>query len=350
MMIEIDGVFEGGGAKGTAYAGVLSTLRKMDIWFKRVSGTSAGAITAALIAAGYQAECDNEAELAKRPDYINHLDCIKGIVYNTNFNDFKDKPTWAFINLLKKSGFYKGDAFLEWIDKRLEQKLGIAHPTFSDLPIDLSVVASDITNQRFLILNKHTTPNLNVALAVRMSMSIPFFFRVVQWRGEGIYREGKSMRVVDGGLLSNYPIWLYNSDNDFMPNNTEEKNRPTVGFLLVEKPDEEIDGEPPIQDEGSIRVKKHKMPGGFSLLQLITNLPLIKDLGLIVNTLLTAHDNRYIKKSKWANTVPIFVNEYSTTQFDLRRDEKDDLSYRGQRAVERTLPAIMARYGVSTVK
>jgi len=46
------GVFEGGGAKGLAYAGALRALKERRCWFHAVAGSSAGAVTAALIAAG----------------------------------------------------------------------------------------------------------------------------------------------------------------------------------------------------------------------------------------------------------------------------------------------------------
>jgi predicted acylesterase/phospholipase RssA len=51
----IDATFEGGGALGTAYTGTLKALDRHDIWFERVAGNSAGAITAAMIAVGYTA-------------------------------------------------------------------------------------------------------------------------------------------------------------------------------------------------------------------------------------------------------------------------------------------------------
>jgi len=347
-MLEIDGVFEGGGAKGAAYIGALTNLQEKGIWFKRVAGSSAGAITAALIAAGYKAFCEEEPALTKKSDYAHHSECIQGIVYNTDFNAFKDKPRFALWNLLNRSGFYKGDAFLKWVEARMAYKLGIPQPTFSDLPIDLSVVVSDITNQRYIILNKTTTPNMRVALAVRMSMSIPFFFRVVKWSGEGSYQSDVPMRLMDGGLLSNYPVWLFDSENEFVSNTAEDKKRPTLGFLLVEKPDEELDGEPSPQFEGTVQTRApDEKKKGFSLFRMIASLPMIKDLGSIINTLLIANDNRYIKKAKWANTVPIFVNNYGTTQFDLNKQQKDDLCRRGHLAVERRLAEILSGYGIS---
>ena len=47
-----NGVFEGGGAKGIAFAGALKALKRRRCWFNSVAGSSAGSITAALIASG----------------------------------------------------------------------------------------------------------------------------------------------------------------------------------------------------------------------------------------------------------------------------------------------------------
>ena len=52
-MATFDVVFEGGGAKGIAFAGALDELVKQGHRLRRFIGTSAGAITATLCAAGY---------------------------------------------------------------------------------------------------------------------------------------------------------------------------------------------------------------------------------------------------------------------------------------------------------
>jgi predicted acylesterase/phospholipase RssA len=58
---------------------------------------------------------------------------------------------------------------------------------------------------------------VDVARAVRMSMSIPFFFEPIKFRGS---------YFVDGGILSNFPVWLFDSPG--IP------EWPTFGFKLVE--------------------------------------------------------------------------------------------------------------------
>ena len=56
MSTEAYGIFQGGGAKGYAHVGALKAAEERDIKFVRIAGTSAGAIVAALAAAGYSAD------------------------------------------------------------------------------------------------------------------------------------------------------------------------------------------------------------------------------------------------------------------------------------------------------
>jgi predicted acylesterase/phospholipase RssA len=54
--MKFDLVFEGGGAKGMVFVGAYAEFVKRGHTFGRILGTSAGAITATLLAAGYSAE------------------------------------------------------------------------------------------------------------------------------------------------------------------------------------------------------------------------------------------------------------------------------------------------------
>ena len=137
-------------------------------------------------------------------------------------------PGFAFADLYRPAG-------LRRLSERFEAKLGNANPTFKDvirkdLPDNLSeaelrrakyklkVIASDITSGRMLVLpdhiadyedkdgNRFTIDEFPLVDAVRMSMSFPFFFDVVT-----LYRDGKPHYIVDGGLLSNFPVWLFDS-------------------------------------------------------------------------------------------------------------------------------------------
>ena len=102
-------VFEGGGVKGAAYGGALEELEERGILndITRVAGTSAGAITAVLLAVGYSPE-----ELTD-------------IITNTNFGDFADSSDEWFIDaerILTSYGFCKGDYFRKWNWKSYKKK------------------------------------------------------------------------------------------------------------------------------------------------------------------------------------------------------------------------------------
>ena len=73
----------------------------------------------------------------------------------------------------------------------------------------------DYTDENGQPFDKDSFP---LVKAVRMSMSYPFLFTPVI-----LHRRGRSVFVVDGGLLSNFPIWLFDSPNP---------KRPTWGFRL----------------------------------------------------------------------------------------------------------------------
>lgn len=176
-------VMKGGGIKGIAYVGALEELSKyynFD-WF---AGTSAGAISAILLGAGY-----NNSEL-------------KEILNNKNFTDFKDAGFIKRVyNLITKKGLYEANEFTDWMNQLLSVKLD--SPTevrLKDLPHRVSVYSSTIGNQALIYdsCNKGAE-NVPAAFAARCSMSIPYIFVPQKINGYDVF---------DGGLQNNYPIEL----------------------------------------------------------------------------------------------------------------------------------------------
>jgi NTE family protein len=228
-----DIVMEGGGVKGTALVGALAVLEARGYRYINLAGTSAGAIVAALTAAGYSAEE------------------LRAIMTSLDYTRFLDSgPRWlprrtrAGYNLMCHWGIHRGDSFLEWMREQLAAK-GVR--TFADLKrgipdkgqiYRLRVVASDVTRGRMLILPagiEHygiKPDDLEVALAVRMSMSIPGFYRPVTLRNA----DGDMSYIVDGGLLSNFPIQLFDGPG--------MDDRPTFGLRLVGKDQERVTQHP----------------------------------------------------------------------------------------------------------
>jgi len=281
--MEVDGVFEGGGVKGIGLVGALKRAEKEGVTFKRVAGTSAGAIVASLCAAGYSA------------------DELKGVLYSTDFKLFLDstlprRKGWRYfrivLSILSNYGIHSGKSFYEWIKEKLEQK-GVSK--FKDLKLPLKVIASDVTNKKMLVFDSQAHKDMEVAKAVRMSMSIPLFFYVYRWRNSEFARE--ETLVVDGGLLSNYPISIF-----------DDHERPTIGFKLI-SPEESQPPEPVT-----------------SILSYIKS---------ILDTMLLAHEKIYIKEADWAKTIPIPTGDIKTTQFDLTGGEKDLLYKSGYEAADK---------------
>jgi predicted acylesterase/phospholipase RssA len=179
---------KGGGIKGLAYVGAIEELEK-HFKFTWYAGTSAGAISAILLASGY-----NYKELLT-------------ILSEKNFNDFKDANFFkGIINLIFKSGFYEAKTFNKWIDQLLAKKIGQATEVkLKSLPFRASVYASTQGKKALIFDSKDIKTNhIGAGFAARCSMSIPFFF---------VPQKNYGFNVFDGGLQNNYPVDILLQEN-----------------------------------------------------------------------------------------------------------------------------------------
>lgn len=210
MVTKADLVLAGAGVRGAAYPHALAEFESRGWQWQRIAGVSAGAIIAALRACGYQAWD------------------LQRLVPETDFRQFLDgRIRWTptllrylspltHFDIIKHCGFYKGKAFESWLDDLLEGK------TFADAAIPLTVVTVDARTREILYLSAETHPEMKISRAVRMSMSIPYFFRWVTWR------DGEKDRIcVDGGTLDNYPIEHFDVAG--------EPRWPTIGLYMLER-------------------------------------------------------------------------------------------------------------------
>ena len=200
-------VFEGAGIRGLAYAGALESLEEQNLipQIEKVGGTSAGAITAMMIALGYNSE-----DLAL-------------ILSETKFHKFNDGRFFFFggIHRIRKNyGWYRGNKFLKWVENLIEQKTNNKDITFQELHQrgfkDLYVVGTCLTQQKMLTFSRITYPNMKVKDAIRISMSIPLYFQAVFIDQEGnvFSKQNKNQNldvVVDGGIIGNFPIEIFDS-------------------------------------------------------------------------------------------------------------------------------------------
>jgi NTE family protein len=308
----VDLVCEGGGVKGIGLAGAYSMLEESEFEPTNVAGTSAGAITAALIAARYSA------------------DELKKIILELDFRQFEDKG-WEdkipfvrrTVSLLLDQGIYEGKRFHEWIKELLAAK-GIR--TFRDLVLEeyaddpmyrwrLQVIVSDVTGRRLLVLPRDAVKlglepdDLEVALAVRMSMSIPIFFEPVRVKNPST---GRKHIIVDGGMLSNFPVWLFDSPPGQPP------EWPTFGLLLVEpEPKKPIGHRLPEDDRGVSA--------------------LIDYVKAMAQTMMEAHDRLYIEQEEYARTISIPTLGVGTTEFAITGERALALYESGRSATKEFL-------------
>jgi NTE family protein len=304
----VDLVFDGGGVAGIGLVGALSALEDRGFESQNVAGASAGAVVATLHAAGYSA-----ADLLQ-------------ILRALDFGRFSDRD-WedripllgAPLSILKDKGIYEGEAFLAYMRELLVAK-GVR--TFGDLahrdfthdanpvyPHKVQIIASDLTDRYLLVLPKDAAKlgvepdDLEVALALRMSTSIPVYFEPVRFRNP---RTGREHVIVDGALLSSFPVWLFDAPG--------EPAWPTFGLKLVaENPSiplvERLPDEPPSGMGAVVDYAKR-----------------------LVQTMWQAHDRLHIERCDFARTIPIPTVGVHATEFDLAPDRAEALQLSGQQA------------------
>lgn len=310
----IDLVLEGGGVKGIALVGALEVLEREGLRSHDVAGASAGAAVAALHAAGYSA-----AELY---EHMLRLDLRA-------FRDAGWRSRIPAIGLplaiLRRHGAHRGAALEDWIrgllaDRRVVTFRDLAHRGESQARDGhhLQVIVSDLTARELLLLPRDAArlgihpDHLDVAVAVRASMSVPFVFEPVRLRN---LKTGREHVLVDGGVLSNFPVWIFDCDGP--------PARPTFGLLLVEEdPRRPLAHGLPPSDEPAAGVRG-ALAHGRSVLQ----------------TMLEAHDRRHLQRADHVRTIRIPTRGVRTLDFDLRREEISALHGAGVRAAEDFLAA-----------
>ena len=363
--MKYDLVFEGGGSKGIVLVGAYEVFSEQGHTFGRLLGTSAGAITAALLAAGYSApellEVLTERENGK-PVFAGFLgepapfdqatieqSAIRAVLRDIDFtfipngieNRLDDQLTMTlgtnprFRNIfafVERGGWFSADRFVTWMQDKLDtgqfqgQPRRFSQVTFSEFyaetQVDLSLTASDTTGGQLLVLNHRTAPRCPLLWAVRMSMSIPLLWNEVIWAAEWGPYQGRDITghtIVDGGMLSNFPIELFISD---APRVTRlmgpKQNVPVLGLLIDE----------------SQMVQRPSSRGPLVNVNIDPyELRTVHRIMRLVNTITTAHDKMIIDDFRHM-VVKLPAGGYGTTEFDLSDADRDALVEAGRRGMQ----------------
>jgi predicted acylesterase/phospholipase RssA len=200
-------VLEGGGVKGIAYSGAACALDDAGLLhsLQAFSGSSAGAIAAALLASGYN--CSE----------------MRAALWAFDMGALMDSSLLGSIERLRTDyGFFSGEVLETQVERLLHAKTGMKHITFAQLASHVSrdsggssgdsgsaqrrlrITATSLTTSRLVVFDAVASPHIPIARAVRASASIPVLMTPTEIDGQ-LY--------VDGGLLRNLPVELPRSSS-----------------------------------------------------------------------------------------------------------------------------------------
>ena len=177
-------IISGGGMKGYCALGAVSKLKELEIIDEPdvFCGTSIGSSMCFLLSIGYSSE-----ELIT---ILYDIDSEMLIKYNIDaiFND----PHFGIANL---------DAFMSVITILVKKKNISRKITFKKLfnkfKKDLIITGVSVNDVKLYYFNHINTPDMEILTAIKISCSIPFIFKPVEYNNK-IW--------IDGGCFNNYPI------------------------------------------------------------------------------------------------------------------------------------------------
>jgi len=322
----VDLVLSGGGVKFIGLVGAIVALMDAGYSIKRVSGVSAGSVVAAILAA------------ASVGDQLTGEE-VKELAFSVPLHKWRDSGPVPYLGaawgLVRETSMYRGDAAYDWIRSELKN-LGVIY--FGDVvDVDrlvvgprykLVVTVADLTAAQLVRL-PWDYPRLYgldpdeqpVADAVRASMAIPFFYRPVKLTGAS----GATSTLVDGGVLSNFPIDTFDRADGKPP------LWPTFGITVLPRPNEGL---------GAV------MPA-LKPLRFFEQTALLESL---LTTMLAGHDQTHLSKP-WvsARSIAVESTNVGVLDFDSPRGRLEELYDNGYAAAEHFLstwdwPAYLDRF------
>ena len=318
-------VFEGGGVKGIAYAGALQIMEQRGLLTQltRVGGTSAGAINALIVALGFTNA--QQLEMLRSLDFKRFMDDSFGVIRDIR-------------RLAKEFGWNRGDFFSSWIGTLIKASLGSERATFADLRAagrpDLYVVGTNLSTGYAEVFSAERHPDMPLATAVRISMSIPLFFAAV--------RHGTRADVyVDGGVQLNYPVKLFDrgkyidmENEEWAARYTEYYNRENAVFDLA-RPERS----PYIYNRQTlgIRLDTREQIGLYRYDEPLKGNSVTNFTGYakaLLGALMNAQEHMHLHSDDWQRTVYIDTLDVGTTDFDITDAKKDALVLQGVSGAE----------------
>lgn len=295
LNLKADAVFQGGGIKAIGYIGAVCRLEESGFTWENAAGTSAGAVVASLLAVGYRGR-----ELKK-------------IMMSIDLPKFGGEPSLKYISAVKNAYHIFSDKGI-YDTKSIETYLSGLYlakgkKRFRDVSrygkSKLKIIASDVTQKRLLILPDDLIfygidpMEFEIAKAVVMSISMPIVFKPSVIK----YGSGKESLIIDGGILSNYPIWIF--DVKGIP------RWPTLGFKFEKN-----------ADENKPKKKRNDFMG------------YIMD---IIEAVIDNYDESYISDKDIVRTISIPTGGVKTTDFGISKHKSRELYELGYKSADNFL-------------
>jgi NTE family protein len=311
----VDVVLSGGGVKFIGLVGAIVALMDAGYSFQRVSGVSAGSVVASILAA------------ASKSDQLTGEE-VKELAMSVPLHEWRDAGPVPYLGaawgLLRDTSMYRGEAAYDWIRSELKN-LGVT--TFGDLALDedslteqcrykLVVTVADLTAAQLVRLpwDYRRLYGLDpdeqlVADAVRASMAIPFFYRPVTLTGAS----GATSTLVDGGVLSNFPIDTFDRRDGQPP------RWPTFGITILPRPTEGLGAVMPV----------------LKPLRVFEQTALLESL---LTTMLSGHDQTHLSQP-WvaARAITVESANVGVLDFDAPRSRLEELYDNGYAAAQEFL-------------
>lgn len=259
--------FQGGGAKGIVHVGALAAVEDLELDIKGIAGTSAGAMVAALVAAGYSSR-----EMLNTSDKAHIIQTLGPALGFTKATDLFSRIGWLFIKSVRAVapcvkatavllvalilllvalvdlwrpwvGICLGLVFVfaacvigyillggvstvkrvrDFVDHAIGQKMGgerTSNVTFQELREaggkPLKIVATNVTDKCVEVFSYERTPDVPIADAVAASICLPIVFRPWRFwckRGAGVRADEAPREFLDGGITSNLPVWTLDGE------------------------------------------------------------------------------------------------------------------------------------------
>lgn len=292
--------FEGGGVRGFAYCGAIKALDDAGLLsgMKRFTGTSVGSVFAALLATGFTAD-----EMMSIKEKLDFSVMSSGCCISTAYS------------IIVNYGIHVIDAIEGQIRDILKVKVDpeiTLKQLYENTNKELVIVASCLNREKGVYLHHANFPNVKLIEAIISSISVPFLFqpRKYDFLGSRDY-------YVDGGLVDNYPLWIFNDVkalyNDDLANvEREDINSKTLGLKLL----------------GSDEKNNTEVFDGRNVINSAVGIG-----SGIINTLMMQIERAEISPSYIKNTVPIFTGNVGFMDFEISDDTIDFLINSGEKSV-----------------